>query len=176
MPRLTLDKYREQCKSIIPKIETPVIVKETSWLDRLPSKCDLISLFQTGKTLEECLDLVGTNIGKQNKCCRESCHTTCQKCHKAWSEASKAIVLQRQVEKASSGDSQMLQWYGKAILRQQEPQVDTEECVPTVINISGIDANQEQEIDNLKRELAIAYRKLNAIETHSEDVGSSDNQ
>lgn len=155
--------------------ETLVDVQETppnvslvpvakTWLDYLPHGCELPDLWRTAKPLSDCLEILNLKATELNKRCKELCHLNCTKCHLIWSKAAAAMVLQRQVDKAFSGDAAMLTWYGKAVLRQQEPLSNDEQIVPSIINIAGLDANQEKEIDSLRRQLDEAKRKLTELE------------
>lgn len=142
---------------------------KATWVDRLPYKCDLPDLFKTGIALEDALDMVDIHQEEQDKKCTRLCRINCEKCHKIWTKAALTLVQQQQLEKAATGDSQMLQWVGKAVLKQAEALPESDDIVPTVINISGINAQQEEEIAQLKQALKEAYRKLNAIEAPADE-------
>jgi hypothetical protein len=150
----------------------PIIEREHSWLDYLPRGCELPDLWRSGKSLDECLEILNTSSRSLNGKCKANCGISCQKCHLIWSKAAAAMILQKQVDKAFSGDAAMLTWYGKAVLRQQEPIANDEQIVPSVINIAGLDINQEQEIDTLRRQLDEAQRKLNELEGSGNAKGS----
>lgn len=154
------------CKSNLGSVQvtdTGVTEIRKSWLDYLPHGCELPDLFRTGKTLDECLDIVRLDAESLSKTCAAVCNTDCTVCHTVWQKASAAMVLQKQIDKAFAGDVSMLTWYGKAVLRQQEPQANEEQIVPSVIEITGLDVNQEAEIDQLRQQLVEAQRKLKEV-------------
>lgn len=152
--------------------DKPVAVQK-SWLDFLPHNCELPDLWRTGKPLEDCLEIIGQTQKSLNKQCKSSCKSSCTACHSAWQKAAAAMVLQKQVDRAFAGDAAMLTWYGKAVLRQQEPQTSEEQIVPSIINIAGLNVDQESEIDILRRQLIEAQRKLS--EAQKADEGGDAN-
>ena len=154
----------------------PVAVK--SWLDCLPHGCELPDLWRTGKSLPDCLDLIDRTQKEQDKTCRATCRTTCQRCHDRWGDAARTLILQTQLKMAAGGNSQLLQWVGKAILRQTEPIPDNKSVFPAAVTIGGLDINQEDEIDDLRKQLKDALQKIKELtpkeaETQEDDSDGS---
>lgn len=147
----------------LSKTAVTATAKKT-WTDRLPQACDLPDLFKTGQSFQDCIELVKIDPKSQDKICKKSCKCTVKECHQTWVKAAKSLILQKQLEKGLTGDSQLLTFYGKAILKQCEALPDADDVLPTVINIGNIDVNQEEEIAQLKAELKECYKKLDAIQ------------
>ena len=155
MARLTEIEAAEQAKECCYR-EPPVEVKrEQTWLDFLPMTdgCTLPNLFRAGLPLSEVLTIIGLKEQTLSKECKKSCSCSVAECHRRWTDAAKAMVLIKQADKAAGGSDAMLQWYGKAVLRQSEPVEVAEEIVPSVINIVGLKAEQEKEIEALRGQM-----------------------
>lgn len=148
--KLNVKGWKEQCKQITPVQEAR---PTKSWLDFLPSACALPQAFKTGTSLDELLDIIGKTETELDKKCKKCCHCTVAECHKRWQAATQSQILGKQIDKALAGSDSMLTWYGKAVLRQQEPANDEEQVVPTQINILGLNANQEQELETLRAQI-----------------------
>ena len=153
--RLTLESYNAQCR-----IFSDVTIKDKEWIDNLPNGCELPKLFKIGLDFDQCLELVNKNIKQVNKTCRAKCNLDCRTCYNRWSKVTNVLIESAQIEKATTGDSAMLQWLGKARLKQTEPLLDESILQPTQINILGLNANQEQEIDDLRNKLKSAQKQL----------------
>ena len=158
--RLTLESYSAQCRTF-----SHITIKDKEWIDNLPQACELPKLFKIGLDFEQCLELVNKNIKQQNKTCRAKCNLDCRTCYSRWSKVTNVLIESAQIEKAAAGDSAMLQWLGKARLKQTEPLLDESILQPTQINILGLNASQEQEIDDLRKKLKATQKQLALFDT-----------
>lgn len=166
MARLTEIEAAEQAKECCYKEPVELSPQiQASWLDYLPQTkdCALPQLFRAGLPLDQVLEIVGIKEHVLSKSCKKSCSCSVAECCKRWADATKAMVLVKQADKAAGGSDAMLQWYGKAVLRQTEPVEVAEEIVPSVINIVGLKAEQEKEIESLRAQIK-ALKAGNTVE------------
>ena len=130
MAKLSIDDFRDNTVQFSNVISA-------SWTDLLPHGCALPDLWRIGLPLDECLELIAKKQREVNSLCKERCNTDCKSCYERWSKATNVLIEQQQLSKASKGDPQMLQWLGKARLKQQEIAPKCDDITPPVINIVG---------------------------------------
>lgn len=152
MARLSMDDFKENTKQFSDVISS-------TWTDLLPHGCTLPELFRTGLPLDESLSLIGKKVKELSAQCKERCGCDCKSCYERWAKATNVLIEQQQLAKASKGDPTMLQWLGKARLKQTEP-VPEGDIQPPVINIVGLQADQEKEIDALRKRLKALQKEL----------------
>lgn len=148
---------------------------ESSWTDALPKGCHLPQLFGLGRSFDDLLQLMDISEPDQDKICKERCHCdSCYTCACKWSVARDLQLEKKQLEKALAGDPYLLQWLGKAWLKQTEPLPESSATAPVSVSVLGLNIDQEKEIKNLKLQLKEALKKNAALPAAVEEISEKD--